>query len=108
MSNLIKSSLFDIVAHPDSIKCFNNYPSSDLTETYRKIADLLVKSGVKAEQSAGLHLNYKHSTLGMNKTMLQIFRDAGVDMITASDAHCPEDVGMYIKDMEQLLKNELL
>ncbi|MDQ7094459.1 PHP domain-containing protein [Desulfosporosinus sp. PR] len=105
MGNLIKSRLFDILAHPDSIKCFGNYPSGDLTETYQKIAGLLVKSGVKAEQSAGLHLNYKHSRLGMNETMLQIFQNAGVEIITASDAHRPEDVGMYIKEIEQTLKN---
>ena len=106
MSNLIKSGLFDILAHPDSIKCFDNYPSIDLTESYKNIADLLVLSGVKAEHSAGLHMNYKHSSLGMNKTMLQVFKKAGVDMITASDAHRPEDVGKFIKEMEQILNNE--
>lgn len=39
--------------------------------------------------------------------MLQIFKNIGVEIITASDAHCPEDVGMYIKEMEHILKNKL-
>lgn len=96
MKNLIKSGLFNTVAHPDSIKCFEYYPSYDLTQTYEEIADLLNKYNMYAEQSAGLYLNYGHQELGMNKKMYEIFKKKNVKIYTASDAHRPEDVGKYI------------
>ncbi|HEX9060501.1 MAG TPA: histidinol phosphate phosphatase, partial [Clostridia bacterium] len=87
----------------DSIKCFGIYPTIDITKSYEDLAKLLVKCGVKAEQSAGLHLNYNHPEAGMNKLMLQIFKTAGVDIITASDAHSPENTGLCIAEMALLL-----
>ena len=103
MNNLVKSGIFNILAHPDSIKCFGNYPTIDMTKLYEDLAELLVKYGVKAEQSAGLHLNYNHPEVGMNKLMLHILKTAGVDIITASDAHSPENTGLYIDEMALLL-----
>lgn len=100
MKNLIKSQLFDSLAHPDSIKCFGHYPSFDLTETYYDIADLLNKHNMSTEQSAGLYINYGHKELGMNKTLLNIFKDKNVKLNTVSDAHRPEDVGRYIKELQ--------
>lgn len=99
MESLIKSRLFDIVAHPDSIKCFGNIPAYDLSQTYVRIADLLNKYGMYAEQSVGLRINYGFHELGMNKKMLDIFNSRGVRIITVSDAHRPEDVGRFIKEM---------
>lgn len=52
-----------------------------------------------AEQSAGLFINYGFHEPGMNKRMLCVFKDKGVRFITASDAHKPEDVGRFIKEM---------
>ena len=103
MKNLIKSDLFTTVAHPDSIKCFGYNPSIDLAEAYMDIADLLVRHHMSAEMSAGLHNNYGCEELGMNPQMLSIFKNAGVELLTVSDAHRPEDVGRCIKEMECLL-----
>lgn len=99
MENLIKSRLFDTVAHPDSIKCFGHQPTYNLSQTYARISDLLNEYEMYAEQSAGLYLNYGFKELGMNRDMLRIFKDNGVRILTASDAHKPEDVGRFIKEM---------
>ncbi len=104
MQLLIKSNLFTGVAHPDSIKCIGHYPSYDLTSTYEELASLLKEHNMYAEQSGGLALNYNTSLLGMNEKMLHIFLANDVQIMTASDAHRPEDVGANIKVLEQLLE----
>lgn len=103
MSDLIKSQIFDGLAHPDSIKCFNYYPSYDLTDTYWEIASLLNENNVYTEQSGGLALNYKFSELGMNHCMLKIFKENHVKMYAASDAHVPEHAGKNIKELARLI-----
>jgi len=74
MKSLIKSRLFDIVAHPDSIKCFGHQPNCDLSQTYIEIADLLNEYKMFAEQSAGLYINYGFNELGMNIIYQFIYR----------------------------------
>ncbi len=101
MQKLIESNIFTGVAHPDSIKAFGHKPSFDLAGTYKKTADLLIKYDMYAEQSGGLNLNYSSSCeLGMNAVMLKIFREKGVRILTASDAHKPADVGANILELE--------
>jgi histidinol-phosphatase (PHP family) len=97
MIGLVKSKLFTYLAHPDSIKCFNNYPQKNMDELYIKLSKELVKNNMKAEYSAGLVNNYGHNELGINKKLLKIMKENGVELITASDAHKPEDVGKNIK-----------
>ena len=101
---LVKSGLFSGVAHPDSIKCFHHYPVNDLTATYSLLADELNSHGMYAEQSGGLALNYGFEELGMNKTMLNIFKNKNVNIRFASDAHKPEDVCANILHMQALLQ----
>ncbi len=103
MADLIESEIFDGLAHPDSIKCFQFYPSYDMQDTYIRIADLLNNSHMYAEQSGGLSLNYGLSELGMNKIMLEVFKHNGVVLKTASDAHKPEHAGVNIHKLQQLI-----
>lgn len=104
MERLIGSGLFTGVAHPDSIKVFGHKPSFGLECTYEKIAELLNKNNMYAEQSGGLYLNYSSNCeLGMNEKMLKVFKDNGVRILTASDAHKPEDVGANIMELQNLL-----
>ena len=104
MEKLIESNLFTGVAHPDSIKAFGYKPSYDLRNTYIKLADLLGKNHMYAEQSGGLYLNYsKDCELGMNQTMLRVFLEKGVTVLTASDAHSPMDVGSNIIELQSII-----
>lgn len=103
MEELIQSDLFDHLAHPDSIKCFYYYPEYDLKETYSHIAKQLKKQNMKAEFSLGLYINYGHEEFGLNKQLLTILKQGDVELITASDAHDPENVGKYIREAYQVI-----
>ncbi len=107
MLQLIDSKLFTGLAHPDSVKCFNYFPSFDLTPTYEKLANALRNSNMYAEQSGGLALNYGYPEIGMNDVMLNIFKQRGVLILTASDAHKPEDIGSNISKMSLKLMEEV-
>lgn len=104
MADLIETEIFDGVAHPDSIKCFQYYPAYDLKDTYIRIANKLNKSHMFAEQSGGLALNYGSSELGMNKNMLEVLKENNVKIRTASDAHRPEHAGMNIYKLQQKIE----
>jgi histidinol-phosphatase (PHP family) len=108
MEGVIQSNLFDHLAHPDSIKCFGYYPDYDLKETYSDIAKLLAKRKMKAEFSLGLYINYGHEEFGLNREFLKILKQEEVELITASDAHDPENVGKYIKEAYQIIGKQTI
>ena len=95
----IQSDLFTQLAHPDTIKMFNYYPSYDLTDTYVQMAKLLNEHHMKAENNTGCYYRYHHKDIGLSDELLDIFKQHHVDMITASDAHKPQDVGTCIKEI---------
>jgi histidinol-phosphatase (PHP family) len=103
MIELVNSRLFTTLAHPDSIKCFSFYPTTDVTPLYEELATALSRTNMSAEFSAGLKLNYGHHELGLNRDLLRIFRERRVSLVTASDAHRPEDVGRYVREAELIL-----
>ncbi len=94
---LIQSGLFDHLGHPDSIKCFDFYPSFELDNFYDEIISVAKNTSIKFEQSCGLYNNYGHKTIGLEKKYLQKLKENKIQIITASDAHRPEDVGKNIK-----------
>ena len=105
MNELCESGLFTGLAHPDSIKCFGRAPRYDLTETYHELAALLNKFGMYAENSGGLKSNYSPpQELGMDAKMLGVFKQNGVAVETASDAHKQSDTGKNIRELEEMLK----
>lgn len=97
--DLIESDTFTQLAHPDTIKLFNYYPTYDLSETYERMAVLLNKRHVKAENNTGCYYRYRHKDMGLSDELLSILRKNNVSMITASDAHKSEDVGTCIKEI---------
>jgi histidinol-phosphatase (PHP family) len=103
MIKLVKSNIFDHLAHPDSIKCFNNYPDIDLTDKYIELTKSIVKNNIKVEVSGGLYLNYNHSEIGINNKLLNILKKNKAILIPASDAHSPENVGINIKECVDLI-----
>lgn len=103
MIKLVESKIFSNLAHPDSIKCFDYYSDCDLSHLYKNLALSLKENNSNVEFSNGLLINYNHSELGMNKELLKILIDNKVNIVTASDAHRPEDVGMYIKEATKIL-----
>ena len=106
MFDLVKSDLFSQLAHPDTIKMFNYYPSYDLTDTYNELAQLLNKHHMKAENNVGCYYRYHHKDKGLSEELLKIFKDNNCELITVSDAHYPKDVGNYIKDVWDITMNK--
>jgi histidinol-phosphatase (PHP family) len=105
MRELCDSGLFNGLAHPDSIRCFGYRPSYDLTGTYRKLAEVLNRNKMYAENSGGLRLNYDRSfELGLNRELLRVFKESNVAMMTASDSHKQSDVGANIKELQRMIE----
>jgi Histidinol phosphatase and related hydrolases of the PHP family len=102
---LLKSGVFDHLGHPDSIKCFDYYPSYKLDKTYDEIINEAKTSGITFEQSCGLYNNYGHTTIGLESTYLKKLKENNIKLITASDAHCPEDVGKNIAKALTIMNN---
>ena len=100
----INSGLFDRLAHPDTIKMFDYYPDYDLMETYHNLAKALNRQGMLAENNTGCHYRYGHKDIGLSDEVLKVFKEEKTPLITASDAHHPEDVGSYIKEATLRIK----
>lgn len=103
--NLAKSGLFDGIAHPDSIKLFGYTPSFPLDESYDALAKALSEGNMYAEENSGTSRRCPTtSPLGMDAAMICAMKRHGVRIMTASDAHCPEDVGDKIAEMEIIIQ----
>lgn len=104
--SLAKSGLFDGIGHPDSIKMFGHKPSFYLTEYYERLAKELFMNGMYADQNSGVARRCPEtSELGINNEFLHVLKENNVNTITSSDAHCPEDVGYMISELEECIKN---
>ena len=101
--DVIDSHLFTQLAHPDTIKLFEIYPTYDLQSTYEVLAIKLKENHMAAENNTGCYYRYHHPDMGLNNELLSILEHHKVDIITCSDAHKPEDVGTCI---EQLTKKK--
>ena len=99
--DMIDSHIFSQVAHPDTIKLFNYYPSYNLKGTYNELCRHIKDANMKAENNTGCHYRYNHNDVGLSDELLKIFIDNDIDIITASDAHHPKDVGSFIKEAQE-------
>lgn len=104
--SLAKSGLFDGIGHPDSIKLFGHRPSFSLLDYYDELAQELSDNGMYADQNSGAARRCPETSgLGMEKEFLHILKKRNVRIITSSDAHCPEDVGDKIAELELCVNN---
>ena len=100
---LLQSGLFDVMGHPDSMKLFGILPDYPLDEEYESLAALAEQYQVAMEQNGGIHMKHPEIELGMAKGLLEACKRHHVKLITASDAHRPEDVGRNISELEATL-----
>lgn len=102
--SLARSGLFDGIGHPDAIKLFGHKPSYPLTDCYESLAEELSKSNMYADQNSGAYRRCPETaSLGMAEELLGILKKHRVQIIPSSDAHCPEDVGYKIKELNSLI-----
>ena len=104
--SLAKSGIFDGIGHPDTIKLFGHKPSYALTEYYEALACALAEGNMYADQNSGAFRRCPDTaSLGMEKELLEILKKHHVRIVTSSDAHCPEDVGYRIRELETCILN---
>ena len=107
--SLAKSRIFDGIGHPDAIKLFGHKPSYSLSDYYESLAKELSKSNMYADQNSGAARRCPETaSLGMNEELLRILKKNNVKIITSSDAHCPEDVGYKIRELNSLIVSSSL
>ena len=103
--SLAESGLFDGIGHPDTLKLFGHKPSFCLTEYYERLAKALAESHMYADQNSGAERRCPDTaSLGMEQELLRILKKHHVKIITSSDAHCPEDVGYKIRELERCVE----
>ena len=105
--SLAKSGLFDEIGHPDAIKLFGHRPSYPLTAYYERLAVALSEHHMYADQNSGVYRRCSETAgLGMDEELIRILKKHQVKIITSSDAHCPEDVGYKIREMNHFISSE--
>lgn len=101
---LARCGLFQGLAHPDLIGLFGHRPSFSLNKYYEELAAALQHSNMYAEQNGGAFRRCPATARpGMHPDLVAALQKYGVPILTASDAHCPEDVGKDIRLLEALL-----
>ena len=100
---MIESDLFTQIGHPDQLKIFHYEPDYDLKPTYERLAVLAKEHDVYMETNTGCHYRYLHEDVGTNQVFLEILKAHGVKIMTASDAHQPQHVGMHIAEISRQL-----
>lgn len=104
--SLAKSGIFDGIGHPDAIKLFGHKPSYSLSDYYEDLARELAKNNMYADQNSGIARRCPETaSLGMDEELIRILKKNHVQIITSSDAHCPEDVGYKIKELTAIVEN---
>ena len=103
MYELADSNLFSGLAHPNSLQCFGAYPIGGYDTECNRIAKALKENNMYIEESSGLAINYGDTELGMSGKMLKAMILQNVQILTASDAHIPQDVGKLIFEMNDLI-----
>lgn len=102
--SLARSGIFDGIGHPDAIKLFGHKPSYPLSGFYESLAAELAKSGMYADHNSGTERRCPETaSLGMDTELLGTLKKHNVTIITSSDAHCPEDVGYKIRELNNML-----
>jgi histidinol-phosphatase (PHP family) len=102
--DLANSGIYSGIAHPDALKLYGHKPSFSLLDYYDKLAEVLAKNNMYAEQSGGIfNRGTSGAELGMNTNLLSAMKNHNVKILTASDAHCPEDVGVNIAELQAML-----
>lgn len=88
----------------DCIKLFGHKPSFVLNDYYDRLAAVLANNNMYVEQSSGSFRRCPDiSDFGMDVELIKAIKKHEVKIKTASDAHCPEDVGLYVKELEAQL-----
>lgn len=98
-NSLVESGVFDIIAHPDLIRCHSLYPDYDLRDTYKNLCESIKSHDMMLEMNTS-------KSLGVNSEFFEIAKNTGVAFSTGSDAHRVEDVGKNIAEVTEFISRK--
>ena len=104
IEQMAKSSLFDIVGHLDLIKIFKYMPNKDINEI-AKNALLAIK---EADMSVEINVAGFRKPVGEaypSLTLLKEIKKLNIPITFASDAHKPEQVGLFSDEVIFIAKS---
>ncbi len=104
IEKMAKSRLFDIVGHLDLIKVFKFMPTRDIAEIAAKALQAIKEADMVLEINvAGYRKPCKEPY--PSPQLLKAAFDLGIPITFGSDAHKPEQVGLYRKEAESLARS---
>ena len=103
LRDMIRSGLFDVLAHADALRKETFEPGPGSSEEYEKLAELLAKHGMAIEvNTAGLRRGA--GSIYPDRLLLEACGAKGVPVTLGSDAHIPADVGRDFRYAFRLLE----
>ncbi|MCH9814347.1 MAG: histidinol-phosphatase [Epsilonproteobacteria bacterium] len=103
IESMAKTGLFDIVGHLDLIKVFNFLPNKDI----RPMAQNALKAIKKADMVIELNMaGYRKPVKEAypSKILLAMMRELDIPITFSSDAHSPDQVGLFSEQLVMLAK----
>ncbi|MGE4419553.1 MAG: histidinol-phosphatase [Sulfurimonas sp.] len=104
IEEMAKSKLFDIVGHLDLIKIFKYMPSKNIN----KIAKNALLAIKEADMSVEINVAGFRKPIGEaypSLSLLKEIKKLSIPITFASDAHKPEQVGLYSDEATQMAKS---
>ncbi|MFO8060364.1 MAG: histidinol-phosphatase, partial [Bacillota bacterium] len=93
----VRSGLFDILGHPDSIKVFGHRPTPPLTDEMARLVEALAEREVAAELNTAFRYRGHSSDFCPDPEFLRLAARRGVRITLGSDAHLPGEAGLLLE-----------
>ncbi len=94
----VRSGLFDILGHPDSIKVFGYRPGSSVAAGVQRLVDTMAETGVAAELNTAFRYRGHSSNFCPDPEFLRLLASRGVPITLGSDAHLPPEAGLLLDE----------
>jgi histidinol-phosphatase (PHP family) len=99
------SGIFDIIAHLDNLKVFNNrLDENKMIDLYDDVAAALKAANVASEINTGLAYRYPVKEMCPSPAFLERLFAREVPITLSSDSHFPDDIGMLLDEAADLAK----
>jgi histidinol-phosphatase (PHP family) len=94
------AGLYDILGHPFNIRLFRHFPVFDVQPYLDRAAGALKQAGMAIDVNTGTLYRYPVGEISPYPAFMSTASRYGLPLVLSSDAHRPEDCGLYIDDAE--------
>lgn len=95
IEKLAAAGLYDVLGHPYNIRLFKILPDFDVTPYLTRAVAALKKANMAVDVNTGTLYRYPIAEISPYPEFMRLAAEAGLPVITTSDAHRPEDCGAY-------------